>query len=136
MSLSMNESMIHQRELLDLELDDATELIAQIRDADRRRENPDAGLAWFVQFGPDAHEGLVVGIRGTAGAVQWYSATELLQPAHGTNSAPVDYFTGPTGDHYPISPGGEIPIENAFEVLREFAATHRLPGCVEWRADL
>lgn len=73
MSLSMNEPMIHQRELLDPELDDMAELIVQIRDADRRHEKPEAGVAWFAQFGPDAR--------------------------------------------------------------REFAATRRLPDCIEWRAD-
>ncbi|GAB2682587.1 hypothetical protein GCM10027271_50240 [Saccharopolyspora gloriosae] len=121
--------------MLDLELHDVEGAIVQIRKLDSRRQDSEAGIAWFVQHGADAQEGLVIGVRGTAGAVQWYSASELLQPARGTNTASVDYFTGPTGDHYPVSPGGEIAVETAFEVLREFAATRRLPDCIEWRAD-
>lgn len=42
--------------------------------------------------------------------------------------ASVDYFTGPTGDRYPISPGGEIPVKTAFEVLREFAGDSSSAG--------
>ncbi|MBB5152568.1 Imm1 family immunity protein [Saccharopolyspora phatthalungensis] len=130
MTLTHEEPGIYGREVLDLTLIDIDDAIDQIRMTDQRRRNPNAGIAWFVQFGAEASEGLVLGIRGEVGALQWFTPTELLKPANGRNQDDVDYFTGPTGDHCPMS--SELPSAEVLGVLREFASTRSKPTGLEW----
>lgn len=115
---------------------DAEALISGMAEADRQRENPEAGLAWFLQRIPgEWAECLWAGVRGERGAVVWWSAGADqigYVPADGLNTDHVDYYVA--GGHVcPMEPGAELPISRVYDLVREYCRTGVQPAGVQWR---
>lgn len=116
---------------------DAEALINDMAEADRQRENPEAGLVWFLQRIPgEWTECLWAGVRGELGAVAWWSAGADqigYVPADGLNPDHVDYYVA-GGHACPVEPGAELPISRVYDLVREYCLTGAQPTGVQWRA--
>lgn len=114
---------------------DVDQLIHAMNDLDATRNNEECGFHWLFSTAPGDWEAetLDVGVRGSVGALMWFTATEAFVPEHGLNTEHVEYYSVDT-HVMPMAPGAEVSIEDVHAALREFARTEKRPTCIQWRA--
>ncbi len=109
---------------------DASALLAMIKNVNGERENPDAGIVWWLYAGERPGR-MVAGVRGAVGVLTWSDPTDSYLPENGVNSEYVDYFTW-GGHHFTQRPGAEVPIELVCRAVTEYVDTQDRPTCVTW----
>ncbi|SEP53720.1 MULTISPECIES: Imm1 family immunity protein [Amycolatopsis] len=115
---------------------DLDALLRTLRAENEKLEDPDmtGGRFWRLNVGPDATEGLRVGVRGAVGSLVWSTPRESFVPTVGMNEDLASY-RDIKGYEAPRPPRSEVPINLVYATVAEYYASHRQPVTVQWMAE-